>query len=122
MAVDANVSSADDGMSAVCIDAISWAQHVGVVRYPTLYPGLNASSPTREFQLHLHLNDPPSECADPRSAGEQLLAGDGGMPLILFFGVLLCALCNAYSLGYLQPNRYVRAVLRQLGLATPLVR
>lgn len=110
-------------LSPVCADAVSWAQHVGVVRYASLYPGLNASSPARAFQLHLHLNDPTSECVDPRSAAEILVAGDGSASaFFLIFGVMVCALCNAYSLGYLHPNRRLRALLRPLGLATPLVR
>ena len=54
---------------------------------------------------------------------KKLAAGDGGMSLILFFGVIFCALCNAYTLGYMPiTNRYVRAVLRPLGLVQPLVR
>jgi hypothetical protein len=42
---------------------------------------------------------------------------------LLMLGVLLCALCNAWALGYLQPNRYLRAVLQFVGLPTaPIVR
>jgi hypothetical protein len=118
-----SAAATDAVINPACADAVSWAQHIGIVRYTALYPGLNASSPARDFQMHLHLNDPASGCPDPRSAAEQLLAGDSSAStLLLFVGVLFCALCNAYSLGYLTPNRHVRAMLQPLGLATPLVR
>ena len=38
--------------------------------------------------------------------------------MLLLLGVLLCALCNAYSLGYLHPNQHVRAAMRAVGCPT----
>uniref|UniRef100_A0A7S2JN88 Uncharacterized protein n=1 Tax=Haptolina brevifila TaxID=156173 RepID=A0A7S2JN88_9EUKA len=98
-----------------CIEAVDWAVHVGVVTFPSLYPGLNASSAPAAFQTHLHLNDPTSRCPPPESMGVEQEASEGLASLLLLIGVLLCALCNAYSLGYLQPNRQLRSCLRALG-------
>jgi len=42
---------------------------------------------------------------------------------LLLLGVLACALLNAWSLGYLQPNRHLRRALQSLGCPVePLVR
>ena len=119
--------------AARCVDAVRWAKSVGVVRFPQLYEGLNASSPVFGFQLHLYLHDPPSHCSDPRVTGlmvglesdygDELYddidsAGGTAFTVLLLLGVLLCAVCNAYSLGYLHPNRQLRAVLRAIGCPT----
>ena len=62
-------------------------------------------------------------------AGAALLEDDtavGGdetvASLLLFVGLVLCALCNAWSLGYLQPSRGVRRALRMVGCELELVR
>ena len=69
-------------------------------------------------QLHLHLYDPTlSRCPNPRG-GDDALGREGEGPLaslLLLLGVLGCALANAYSLGYLQPSRTLRRLLRALG-------
>ena len=68
-------------------------------------------------QLHLHLYDPVlSRCPDPRGAGALPVEGEGPLAsLLLLIGVLGCALANAYGLGYLQPSRTLRSLLRAIG-------
>ena len=110
--------------AARCGDAVDWAQRMGIIQYPELYPGLNVSSSAAAFQLHLHLTDPSSRCVDPRgpdaaeadaAAAAAADAYEAGASLLLLLGVLLCALCNAWSLGYLHPNRRIRALLNAIG-------
>ena len=103
-----------------CSEAIRWAQQVGIVNYPSLYPGLNVSSPPAAFQSHLHRNDPASHCPSVgpvRMVGET--ASEGLASALLLLGVVLCALCNAYSLGYVQPSRFVRRMLGAVGCPQP---
>ena len=94
-----------------------------------IYPGLNSSSSAFDVQLHLHLNDASSRCASPRDAlrqrgsgggsgaDDELVGGlsDAAFSLLLLLGVLLCALFNAWSLGYVTPNRHVRYAMRAIG-------
>lgn len=94
-----------------------------------LFPGLNASSPRDVVRLWLHQHQKSdSRCADPRLAASSAAAEqDARMEAIasglLLLGVMFCALLNAWSLGYLQPNRHVRGALACLGCEpAPLVR
>ena len=44
------------------------------------------------------------------------MEGEGPLAsLLLLIGVLGCALANAYGLGYLQPSRTLRSLLRAIG-------
>ena len=105
----------------------AWTCLAWQVRHPELYPGLNVSSPAAAFQLHLHTNMPSSRCTDPRTGVlmQEVMSGpsEGLASMLLLLGVLVCAICNAYSLGYLQPNRVIRSALRTIGCpSAPLVR
>ena len=115
-----------------CSESIEWAMRVGIATAPASYPGLTRNSSAHAFQLHLFLNDPATRCMDPRDAdalAEEAAAeaadarADSIASALLMLGLVACALCNAYSLGYLScTNRYVRAVLRTVGCAPELVR
>ena len=99
-----------------CADSVAWASTEGIRLFPELYPGLNASSTPLQFQLHLHLYERRVGCPDPRDASD-LAADDSAMAsFLLFLGVVACALCNAYSLGYLPPNRMLRSLFRRVGI------
>ena len=101
-----------------------------------------AGSSRAELQLHLHLHDfATSRCPHPSQillAGRTSSSASGGggdvrlepaagadetvASLLLFVGLVLCALCNSWSLGYLQPNRTCRRALRSIGLDLEVVR
>ena len=90
-----------------------------------LYPGLNSSSTPFAVRLYLFQHDAASSrCADPRlalqtAAAQQHAADEAVASILLLFGVLFCGLLNAWSLGYLQPNRNVRRALSVLGCPLP---
>ena len=54
---------------------------------------------------------------EPAAGADETVAS-----LLLFVGLVLCALCNSWSLGYLQPNRTCRRALRSIGLDLEVVR
>ena len=53
------------------------------------------------------------------AAAQQHAADEAVASILLLFGVLFCGLLNAWSLGYLQPNRNVRRALSVLGCPLP---
>jgi hypothetical protein len=119
----------------VCSEAVDWAMRLGEKQ--GLWPlGLNATSGRAAIQEHLRLHDPSSRCgaslpwtstvtlsAEEEAEEAYVRREEAFASALLMLGVLLCALCNAWALGYLQPNRHVRAMLQYVGLPTaPIVR
>jgi hypothetical protein len=91
------------------------------------YAGLNASSPPYAVRLYLRQHDSASRCGElPRLASTldgELAASDAVASALLLVGVMLCGLLNAWSLGYLQPNRHMRRAMQAIGCpVAPLVR
>jgi len=93
---------------------------------PAPYPALNASSTPFAVRLHLYQHEASnSRCVDPRLArtAAQDAAFEALASGLLLVGVFLCALLNAWSLGYMQPNRHMRRALSCMGVpVAPLVR
>ena len=115
-ACDEAIDHALAQLVAITPRADTWSTGVG-----ERYPGLNATSARGDVQRWLHSHDrAASRCADPRtsallSARRDDAAGEAIASLLLLVAVLLCAMLNAWSLGYLQPNRHVRRCLATLG-------
>lgn len=125
------MSRANATAAIVCTEAVEWAMRLGAKQglWP---PGLNASSSRAEVQLHLALHDPPSRCSgnggefnplsgavsDETDDEEALSRREAFASVLLMLGVLACGLCNAWALGYLQPDRRVRAALQYVGIPT----
>ena len=62
-----------------------------------------------------------SRCSDPRysalvSARQDQASSEAAASALLLIGVLICAMLNAWSLGYLTPNRHVRRCLAAIGI------
>ena len=120
----------------MCAEAIDWAMRLGEKQglWP---PGLNASSGRAAIQEHLGLHDPSSRCGTSLQWSSGVLGSNANeeteeayarreealASALLLLGVVLCAMCNAWALGYLQPNRHLRAALQYVGLPiAPIVR
>ena len=127
--LNADTATPNAAAAAACAEAVAWAMRAGLKQ--GLFPGLNASSPRSAFEHHLRLHDPASRCAEPPSAAnaesvddeyaeeDEMGRREAFASMLLLLGVVLCALCNAWALGYLQPSRRVRAVLQAVGIPIP---
>lgn len=105
-----------------CDEAVDHAMRSLRGHEGALYPGLNASSSALAVRLYLRGHDGASRCAElPRAAPSTELEGasEAAASALLLLGVMVCALLNAWSLGYLQPNRHVRRALHLLGCPVP---